>query len=62
MPTAQEVREVIKRLHKDGWTDAGIKGDHKKLQRGQETVIVPIARKELKLGTYRPIAKKAGWI
>ena len=61
MPKEQEVREVIKRLKKEGWLEFGGKGSHRVFRKGGMNISVPTSMKELPLGTYRQIAKKAGW-
>lgn len=62
MPKEQEVREVIKRLRKEGWSEATGKGSHMVFRRNGVMVTVPTSKKELPLGTYRSIAKLAGWL
>jgi len=56
-------REILKRLHREGWTDAGVNGSHHKLKHPDGRVmIVPHPKKDLPLGTARAIAKHAGWL
>lgn len=62
MPKEMETREVIKRLRKEGWTEVNGKGSHKVFRKSGVMISVPTSRKELKLGTYRDIAKKVGWL
>lgn len=62
MPKEQEVREVIRRLKRKGWEEESGKGSHKVFRKDGVTISVPTSRKELKLGTYRNIAKAAGWL
>ena len=62
MPKEQEVREVIKRFRKDGWEEESGKGSHVVFRKDGRTVSVPTSKKELRLGTYRNIAKAAGWL
>ncbi|HIS40995.1 MAG TPA: type II toxin-antitoxin system HicA family toxin [Candidatus Aphodovivens avistercoris] len=62
MPKEQEVREVVKRLKKEGWLEEGGKGSHRVFRKGGATVSVPSSKKELPTGTYRSIAKMAGWL
>lgn len=52
MPKEQEVREILKRLRKEGWTERSGKGSH----------VVFSKKKEVPIGTYRNIAKAAGWM
>ncbi len=62
MPKEQEVREVIKRFRKEGWEEESGKGSHVVFRKDGRTVSVPTSKKELRLGTYRNIAKAAGWL
>lgn len=62
MPKEQEVREVLKRLNKDGWIGVDGKGSHRVFRKDGKTVSVPTSKKEIPIGTYRTIAKEAGWI
>lgn len=62
MPKEQETREVIKRLRKEGWSELSGKGSHRIFRKDGMTISVPTSKKELPLGTYRSIAKKAGWL
>ena len=62
MPKEQEVRMVVKRLRKEGWSEHFGKGDHLVFSLGDKIVVVPTGQKELRIGTYRSIAKVAGWL
>ena len=62
MPKEQEVREVIKRLRKEGWQEASGKGSHRIFRKNGVTISIPASKRELPLGTYRTIAKKAAWL
>lgn len=62
MPKEQETKEIVKRLRKEGWEEETGKGSHTVFRKGGVTVSVPTSRKEQKLGTYRSIAKLAGWL
>lgn len=62
MPTEQEVRQVLKRLRKEGWELESGKGSHVVARKCGRMVTVPTAKKEIPLGTYRNIAKGAGWL
>jgi predicted RNA binding protein YcfA (HicA-like mRNA interferase family) len=56
------VKEVVKRLRNEGWSEASGKGSHRVFRKeGKATVSVPMSKKELRAGTYKDIAKKAGW-
>lgn len=62
MPKEQEVREVLRRLRREGWAEVSGKGSHRVFRKdGRPNVSVPTSKKELKLGTYRTIARIAGW-
>lgn len=61
MPKEQEVREVLKRFRKEGWTEESGKGSHFVFRKDGKTVSVPTSKHELPLGTYRSVAKAAGW-
>lgn len=62
MPTEQEVRQVMKRLRKEGWEIESGKGSHVVARKGGRMVTVPTAKREIPIGTYRNIAKGAGWL
>ncbi|WP_294439457.1 type II toxin-antitoxin system HicA family toxin [uncultured Slackia sp.] len=62
MPKEQEVREILKRFRKEGWEEESGKGSHVLFRKDGVTISVPTSRKEVKLGTYRSIAKAAGWM
>ena len=62
MPKEQEVKEVIKRLRKEQWPEFDGKGSHRIFRKDGVTISVPTSKKELPIGTYRSIAKKAGWL
>ncbi|MCL2324122.1 MAG: type II toxin-antitoxin system HicA family toxin [Actinomycetia bacterium] len=59
-----KVREVILRLEADGWElTRGGKGSHRKYKKaGHGALVVPgKLSDDLKPGTYRSIARSAGW-
>lgn len=58
----QEVREIIRKLRKEGWEVQTGKGSHLVFRKDGKTVSVPTSSKEVKLRTYRAIAKGAGWL
>ncbi|MCI8340341.1 MAG: type II toxin-antitoxin system HicA family toxin [Eggerthellaceae bacterium] len=62
MPKEQEVKEILKRLRREGWPEDSGKGSHRIFRKDGVTISVPTSKKELPLGTYRNIAKKAGWL
>lgn len=61
MPKEQEVREVIRRLRKEGWTERSGKGSHRVFRRNGVTISVPTSSKEVANGTFRKIKRDAGW-
>lgn len=61
MPTEQEVRHVLKRLKKEGWELESGKGSHVVARKDGKMVTVPTAKREIPIGTYKNIAKGAGW-
>lgn len=62
MPTEQEVRQVLRRLRREGWELESGKGSHVVARKGGRMVTVPTAKKEIPIGTYRNIARGAGWL
>lgn len=62
MPKEQEVREILKRFRKEGWVEENGKGSHVVFRRNGLTISVPTSKREVPIGTYRQIAKVAGWI
>lgn len=62
MPKEQEVREILKRLRKEGWTERSGKGSHVVFFKDGTTITVPTSKREVPIGTYRSIAKAAGWM
>lgn len=62
MPKEQEVREVLKRLREEGWTERSGKGSHVVFFKNGTAVTVITSKREVPIGTYRNIAKAAGWM
>ena len=62
MPKEREVRRIVRRFRKEGWIERWGKGDHLVFSRGEVTISVPVAYRELPMGTYRSIARRAGWL
>lgn len=59
-----KVREIIKRLHDDGWVLKNTRGSHRQYVHPNKPgrVTVPGApADDLKLGTLASIEKQAGW-
>jgi predicted RNA binding protein YcfA (HicA-like mRNA interferase family) len=53
--------EVVKRLKREGWQVARIRGSHYLLEREDRVVAVPVhARRELGIGLLRAIEKQTG--
>ena len=63
-PTGRKVRDVHKRLKKEGFEKVGQNGSHEKWKKGDKTVTVPNhgSGYEIPIGTLRSIWKQAGWI
>lgn len=55
-------RKIIQRLKKEGFELVRVMGSHHKFRRDGRTVIVPLPKKNLPVGTARNIAGQAGWI
>lgn len=55
-------KELLRVLEKDGFTVVSTRGSHCKLHRDRDnrTVIVPLGRDPLKLGTQSDILRQAG--
>lgn len=54
--------DTIRMLRQEGWSEQYGKGDHLKFKKpGYPLIVIPTSKKILKEGTYRDIAKKAGW-
>lgn len=58
-----ETKDVLHRLRKEGWIEHKGKGDHKNFKKlgSREIITVPTGTKEIKEGTYKNIARIAGW-
>jgi predicted RNA binding protein YcfA (HicA-like mRNA interferase family) len=54
--------KIIARLKRDGYELVSVKGSHRKLRKGPQTIIVPHPKKDLPVGTALAIAKQAGWV
>ena len=53
-------QHILKVLQKNGFTQVGQKGSHKKLRKGDKTVIVPDPKKEVPMGTFYSILRQSG--
>jgi predicted RNA binding protein YcfA (HicA-like mRNA interferase family) len=63
-PTGNKVKDVKKRLKKEGFKKTGQTGSHEKWKKDDKTVTVPNHgdNYEIPIGTLRNIWKQAGWI
>lgn len=63
-PTGRKVKDVHKRLKKEGFEKVGQTGSHEKWKKGNKRVTVPNhgSNSEIPIGTLRNIWKQAGWI
>lgn len=56
-----DAKEVLKILLKEGFKEVSQKGSHKKLTKGEKTVIVPMhGTKDIPKGTLKSIEKQSG--
>lgn len=56
------VREVTKRLRKEGWKLEGFRGDHRKFSKDGKVVIIPGKESDhLKTGTWAAVKRQIGW-
>ena len=62
MPGEREVRYVLKRLANEGWKKKSVRGSHVKLYKNDKIIVVSVSKREIPLGTYRTIARQAGWL
>ena len=53
---------LIHIFRKEGWRESHGKGSHLVFRKNGLMITVPTSRKELPLGTYRSIARVAGWL
>ena len=61
---ALKVKQAIKRLEKDGWTLARIRGDHRTFKKDGVAHLITIAgnlNDDLPIGQELDIRRKAGW-
>ena len=50
------------RFRKEEWLEEAGKGSHLVFRKGGVTISVPTSKKKVTIGTYRNIAKAAGWL
>ena len=58
-----KVRELLRRLHDDGWVIAGTRGSHRQFKHDDKPGLVTVPGKpgdDLAPGTYASILKQAG--
>jgi predicted RNA binding protein YcfA (HicA-like mRNA interferase family) len=63
MPTAK-VRDVIRRLEREGWRLVRQRGDHRHFKHPDNPNIITVSGKsneDMRIGTYEAIRRKAGW-
>lgn len=60
MPKQYSSKEIINILTKHGFKFVSQKGSHAKYRKTIHTVIIPVGRKEVPLGTLRSILRQAG--
>jgi predicted RNA binding protein YcfA (HicA-like mRNA interferase family) len=53
-------REVVSVLERNSFVFISQKGSHQKFGNGTRIVIVPAARKEIPIGTYKSIVRQSG--
>lgn len=53
-------KELIKKLQQNGWKLDRIHGSHHILEKGNETVSIPVHNKDMKPGLLNQILKKTG--
>jgi predicted RNA binding protein YcfA (HicA-like mRNA interferase family) len=59
-----KVRDVLRRLHTEGWSVARQIGSHRQFKHPDRPGVVTVAghpSEELKRGTLNSIARQAGW-
>ena len=60
-----KVRDVLKKLHDDGWLIKRTKGDHRQLGHVTKMGTVTVAgqmKDEIPIGTLKSIFRQAGWL
>ena len=62
MPKEREVREVLRRLAREGWESELGRGSHVVFRRAGRMLVVPTSKRGLPIGTWRNIARAAGWL
>ena len=57
LPSSQK---IINTLLKNGFVFISQRGSHQKYRKEDKTVIVPVPRKEIPIGTFRSIIRQSG--
>ena len=57
LPSSQK---IINALLKNGFIFVSQRGSHQKYRKDDKTVIVPVPRKEIPIGTFRSIIRQSG--
>lgn len=60
MPKRYSSEEIIDVLLRNGFTERGQTGSHKKFRKEDRIVIVPYPRKIIPIGTFSSILRQAG--
>ncbi len=60
MPKLYSSKHIIRILEKHGFVFVSQRGSHGKFRKGSLTAIVPMAKKEIPLGTFRSIVRQSG--
>lgn len=53
-------KDLLKLLPKNGWEIAGIHGSHYRLKKGNQTEVIPVHGKDMKIGLLMTILKRTG--
>lgn len=59
MPKLLSSKEIVRALEREGFVFISQRGSHAKYRKDQSTVIVPMAKKEIPVGTFRSIVRQA---
>ena len=54
-------QEAIRRLKREGWKEIRQAGSHRIFRKGDQLIVVPDHRGDLKPGVEKDIRRKAGW-
>lgn len=53
-------KDLLDLLLKNGWVVTNIKGSHYRLKKGNQTEVIPIHGKDMKIGLLSAILKRTG--